>query len=217
MSHKAQEPAREQAVDIAAATNSYNQASLMSLRDYLAQSAEVMERAAAAISQSTMEAAIDCIVAALSADRPLLVCGNGGSAADAMHIAGELVARFLRDRRAFRVICLSESPVVLTAWSNDVTFETVFARQVEAYGGEGAVLLGLSTSGTSRNVVAAFEQARRMRMQTIALTGEGGGTLAPLTYFLLPVPSRRTPLIQQVHLCLYHYICEHVERRLAEI
>jgi D-sedoheptulose 7-phosphate isomerase len=134
-----------------------------------------------------------------------------------MHITGELVARFLRDRRAFRVICLSENPVVLTAWGNDVTFETVFARQVEAYGGEGAVLLGLSTSGTSRNVVAAFEQARRMRMQTIAFTGEGGGALAPLTDFLLAVPSRRTPLIQQVHLCLYHYICEHVERRLAEI
>jgi D-sedoheptulose 7-phosphate isomerase len=189
----------------------------MSLRDYLAQSSEVLERAAAAISQSTMEAAIHCIVAALSADRPLLVCGNGGSAADAMHITGELVARFLRDRRAFRVICLSESPVVLTAWSNDVTFETVFARQVEAYGGEGAVLLGLSTSGTSRNVVAAFERARRMRMQTVALTGEGGGRLAPLSDFLLAVPSRQTPLIQQVHLCLYHYICEHVERRLAEL
>jgi len=189
----------------------------MSLRDYLAQSAEVLERAAAAIGQSAMEAVIDCIVAALSADRPLLVCGNGGSAADAMHITGELVARFLRDRRAFRVICLSESPVVLTAWSNDVTFETVFARQVEAYGGEGAVLLGLSTSGTSRNVVAAFEQARRMRMQTVALTGEGGGALAPLSDFLLPVPSRQTPLIQQAHLCLYHYICEHVERRLAAL
>ena len=112
----------------------------MSLRDYLAQSAEVLERASSAISQSAMEAVIECIVAALSADRPLLVCGNGGSAADAMHITGELVARFLRDRRAFRVICLSENPVVLTAWSNDVTFETVFARQVEAYGGEGAVL-----------------------------------------------------------------------------
>jgi D-sedoheptulose 7-phosphate isomerase len=189
----------------------------MSLRDYLAQSAEVLERAAAAIGQSAMEAVIDCIVAALSADRPLLVCGNGGSAADAMHITGELVARFLRDRRAFRVICLSESPVVLTAWSNDVAFETVFARQVEAYGGEGAVLLGLSTSGTSRNVVAAFEQARRMRMQTVALTGEGGGALAPLSDFLLPVPSRQTPLIQQAHLCLYHYICEHVERRLAAL
>jgi D-sedoheptulose 7-phosphate isomerase len=189
----------------------------MSLRDYLAQSAEVLERASAAISQSAIEAVIDCIVTALSADRALLVCGNGGSAADAMHIAGELVARFLLDRRAFRVICLSENPVLLTAWSNDVAFETVFARQVEAYGGEGAVLLGLSTSGTSRNVVAAFEQARRMRMQTIAFTGEAGGTLAPLSDFLLAVPSRRTPLIQQVHLCLYHYICEHVERRLAKL
>jgi D-sedoheptulose 7-phosphate isomerase len=189
----------------------------MSLRDYLIQSAEVLERASHAIDPSLMEAAIDCIVAALSGGQALLVCGNGGSAADAMHITGELVARFLKDRRAFRAICLSDNPVVLTAWSNDISFETVFARQVEAYGGEGAVLLGLSTSGTSRNVVAAFEQARRMNMRTIALTGEGGGTLAPLSDFLLAAPSRYTPLIQQVHLCLYHYLCEHVERRLAAI
>jgi D-sedoheptulose 7-phosphate isomerase len=187
----------------------------MSLRDYLAESADVLERTAGAISQPAMEAAIDCIVAALSAGYPMLVCGNGGSAADAMHIAGELVARFLRDRRAFRVICLSENPAVLTAWSNDCSFETVFARQVEAYGGEGSVLLGLSTSGTSRNIVAAFKQARRMGMRTVALTGEGGGRLAPMADFLLAVPSRHTPLIQQVHICLYHYLCEHVERRLA--
>jgi len=189
----------------------------MSLRDYLAASAEVLDRAAGAIPQQTVEAAIDCVVAALSAGHALLVCGNGGSAADAMHITGELVARFLRDRRAFRVICLCENPAVLTAWSNDCSFETVFARQVDAYGEAGAVLLGLSTSGTSRNVVAAFEQARRMGMRTIALTGEGGGKLAPLADFLLAVPSRQTPLIQQVHLCLYHYLCEHVERRLAEL
>jgi D-sedoheptulose 7-phosphate isomerase len=189
----------------------------MSLRDYLTQSAEVLERAAHAMDTSVMEAAIDSIVEALSSGQSLLVCGNGGSAADAMHITGELVARFLKDRRAFRAICLSDNPVVLTAWSNDITFETVFARQVEAYGGKGAVILGLSTSGTSRNVVAAFEQARRMGMRTIALTGEGGGTLAPLSDFLLAVPSRHTPLIQQVHLCLYHYLCEHVERRLATI
>jgi D-sedoheptulose 7-phosphate isomerase len=189
----------------------------MSLSDYLTQSAELLTKSANAIDQSGMDAAIDCIVAALSSGQPLLVCGNGGSAADAMHITGELVARFLKDRRAFRVICLSDNPVVLTAWSNDCSYETVFARQVEAYGGEGAVLLGLSTSGTSRNVVAAFQQARRMGMRTIALTGEGGGTLAPLTDFLFAVPSRHTPLIQQVHLCLYHYLCEHVERRLAEL
>jgi D-sedoheptulose 7-phosphate isomerase len=187
----------------------------MSLREYFTKSAEVLERAAVSIEQNVMDAAIGCIVDALAAGQSLLVCGNGGSAADAMHITGELVARFLQDRRAFRVICLSESPVVLTAWSNDRSFETVFARQVEAYGGEGAVLLGLSTSGTSRNVVAAFEQARAMHMRTIALTGEGGGSLAPLADYLFAVPSRNTPLIQQAHLCLYHYLCEHVERRLA--
>src|SRR5580700_5017455 len=162
----------------------------MSLREHLVESAHLMQRAAGAIEQSVMDAAIDCIVEALSDSQPLLVCGNGGSAADAMHITGELVARFLKDRRAFRAICLSDNPVVLTAWSNDTSFETVFARQVEAYGGRGAVLLGLSTSGTSRNVVAAFEQARRMGMRTIALTGEGGGALGPLSDFLFAVPSR---------------------------
>lgn len=187
----------------------------MSFQEYLAESAGLIQRSSAAIGQDAMDHAIDCIVEALSAGQPLLVCGNGGSAADAMHMTGELVARFLKDRRAFRAICLADNPVVLTAWSNDISFETVFARQVEAYGGEGAVLLGLSTSGTSRNVVAAFEQARRMHMRTIALTGEGGGSLAPLADVLLAVPSRQTPLIQQVHLCLYHFLCEHVERRLA--
>jgi len=189
----------------------------MSLRDYLAESADLLRRAADAVGQETMDAAVDCMVAALAAGRPLLVCGNGGSAADAMHIAGELVGRFLEERQAMRVICLSDNPAVLTAWSNDRSFDEVFARQVEAYGGEGAVLLGLSTSGTSRNVVAAFEQARRMHMRTVALTGEGGGSLGPLADFLLAVPSRRTPLIQQVHLCLYHYLCERIERRMMAL
>jgi D-sedoheptulose 7-phosphate isomerase len=189
----------------------------MSLRQHLIESAELLEHAARASEQCVMDAAIDCIVDALSDGHSLLLRGNGGSAADAMHITGELVARFLKDRRAFRAICLSDNPVVLTAWSNDCSYKTVFARQVEAYGGEGAVLLGLSTSGTSRNVAAVFEQARRMGMRTIALTGECGGTLAPLADFLFAVPSRNTPLIQQVHLCLYHYLCEHVERRLATI
>jgi D-sedoheptulose 7-phosphate isomerase len=189
----------------------------MSLHEYLAESAGLLERSAESIGPDVMDRAVDCIVEALAAGQALLVCGNGGSAADAMHITGELVGRFLVERRALRAICLSADPAVLTAWSNDYSFDMVFARQVEAYGGTGAVLLGISTSGTSRNVVAAFEQARRMHMRTIALTGEGGGSLAPLADFLLAVPSRRTPLIQQVHICLYHYICEHVERRLPAV
>jgi D-sedoheptulose 7-phosphate isomerase len=189
----------------------------MTLRDSLAEAAALLIRAADSIDQSVMDAATDCIVGALADGKALLVCGNGGSAADAMHITCELVGRFLEQRRGLRVICLSGNPAVLTAWSNDHTFDSVFARQVEAYGQKGAVLLGLSTSGTSGNMVAAFEQAQEMQMRTIALTGEGGGKLAPLADILLAVPSRHTPLVQQVHLSLYHYLCEHVERRMMAI
>jgi D-sedoheptulose 7-phosphate isomerase len=188
----------------------------MPLRDYLAQSAELLQQAAAAIPQHAVEDSIDAIAGALSAGKPLLVCGNGGSAADAIHITGELVGRFLKDRPAYKVICLGTDPGTITAWSNDHSFESAYARQVEAYGEPGAVLLGISTSGTSKNILAAFEKARAMGMTTIALTGEGGAKLAPLSDHLLAVPSRQTPLIQQVHVCLYHYLCDHVERRMME-
>jgi D-sedoheptulose 7-phosphate isomerase len=185
-----------------------------SLRDYLMESGEVLHAAGEKIAQDVVEAAIDAIVTALAAGKPLLVCGNGGSAADAGHITGELVGRFLQERRALKAICLSSEPAVLTSCGNDHGFETVFARQVEAYGEPGAVLLGISTSGNSANVIAAFEKARQMGMATVALTGEGGGRLAPLADHLLAAPSRSTPLIQQVHLCLYHYLCREIECRM---
>ncbi|MBI1321186.1 MAG: SIS domain-containing protein [Candidatus Hydrogenedens sp.] len=185
----------------------------MSVIAYLDTAAAVIQRTAAAEVAQAVDAAIEAITAALVAGRPLLVCGNGGSAADAQHIAGELVGRFLKERRALPVICLAANPAVLTAWANDYSYETVFSRQVEAYGGSGGVLWGISTSGNSPNVVRAFEAARALGLTTIALTGEGGGRLAPLSDVLIAVPSRRTPEIQQVHLCLYHYICEMVEAR----
>jgi D-sedoheptulose 7-phosphate isomerase len=189
----------------------------MPLRDYLAESSEILKHAAETIGQDAMDHAIAAIVGALSAGKPLLVCGNGGSAADAIHITGELVGRFMEDRRALNVICLATNPGAITAWSNDHSFDTAYSRQVEAYGAKGAVLLGISTSGTSRNIVLAFEKARQMQMVTIAMTGEGGGKLAPLADCLLAAPSRNTPQIQQVHVCLYHYLCEHVERRMMAI
>ena len=162
-----------------------------------------------------MDAAVVATAAALRAGRPLLVCGNGGSAADAQHIVGEMVGRFLKERRALRAICLSSNPAVLTAWANDYSFETVFSRQVEAYAEPGGVLLGLSTSGNSRNVVNALETARSAGMVTIGMTGEGGGAVGPLCDHLFAVPSRSTPAIQQVHLCLYHCYCAAVEAALA--
>ena len=161
------------------------------------------------------EAAVAACVDTLTAGRPMMVAGNGGSASDAMHITGELGGRFLKERRALNCICLSSNPSVLTAWANDYSFDTVFSRQVEAYGGSGGVLLGLSTSGNSKNLVRAFEIARSMGLTTIGLTGEGGGALKAGADILLEVPSRETPLIQQVHICLYHYLCRKIEARLS--
>ncbi|MBD0271470.1 MAG: SIS domain-containing protein [Acetobacteraceae bacterium] len=163
-----------------------------------------------------MDRAVAATARALAAGRPLLACGNGGSAADAQHIVAELVGRFLRERRALRAICLSGDPAVLTAWSNDHGFDTVFARQVEAHGEPGGVLLALSTSGNSPNVVRALEAARARGMATIGLTGEGGGRMAPLCDHLFAVPSKSTPAIQQVHLCLYHCFCAGVEAAIAD-
>ena len=160
--------------------------------------------------------AVEIISTALRANEPLMVCGNGGSASDAMHIAGELVGRFLKERRALNVISLASNPAILTAWSNDYSYETVFSRQVEAYGRAGGVCLGISTSGNSRNVVAALDAARRLNMATIALTGEGGGLMAPLCDVLLDVPSRETPRIQELHVVIYHYLCEQIEAAIAD-
>ncbi|HYH21337.1 MAG TPA: SIS domain-containing protein [Azospirillum sp.] len=185
------------------------------LSRYLDESIAVLQRTQEALDATIVETAVARIADALGSGKPLLVCGNGGSASDAQHITGELVGRFLKERRGLNAICLSSNPAVLTAWANDYSYETVFARQVEAYGQAGGVLLGLSTSGNSPNVVAAFTAARAQGMTTVAMTGEGGGRLRALSDLLIDVPSRHTPLIQQAHICLYHYICEHVENRLA--
>jgi D-sedoheptulose 7-phosphate isomerase len=163
--------------------------------------------------QGKLDRATHICFEALSNNRPVLVCGNGGSAADAQHIAGELVGRFLKERRALNVRALTADTSILTAWANDYSYETVFARQVEAYGSPGGVLLALTTSGNSKNVLVAAEQARKQSMQVIALTGEGGGKLTAHCDVLLDVPSRSTPRIQEMHLMLYHYLCESIETR----
>jgi D-sedoheptulose 7-phosphate isomerase len=189
----------------------------MKLSDYLADSAAVMAATAVVPGLGkAMANAVDWTAAALSARLPVLVCGNGGSAADAQHIAGELVGRFLKERRGLNVIALAANPAVLTAWANDYDYESVFGRQVEAHGRPGGVLIALSTSGNSANVVQAAEAARREQMKVVALTGETGGKLASLAHALLAVPSRHTPRVQEAHIALYHYLCEHVEARVIE-
>lgn len=188
---------------------------MAALGEYLDTSIEGLKALRAHDLDAAVDRAVDVIVTALAAGKPMLVCGNGGSAADAQHIAGELVGRFLKERRGYNVIALGTDTAVMTAWSNDYSFESLFAREVEAHGSKGAVLLAISTSGNSKNVLAAAETARHTGMTVIALTGQGGGKLAPMADILLDVPSRFTPVIQQGHLCLYHYLCGAIEERLS--
>lgn len=187
-------------------------------QDYLKSSVKVLEDTLndQQLAKS-LEEAIKVTLNCLSHRRAFLVCGNGGSASDAQHITGELVGRYLKEREALNVICLSDNAAVLTALGNDYGYETVFSRQVEAYGSDKGVILGLSTSGNSLNVVNAFIQAKKMNITTIAMTGQGGGKLAAHTDILIAAPSKMTPLIQQVHIALYHYFCQEIEKRIVDL
>jgi D-sedoheptulose 7-phosphate isomerase len=186
----------------------------MTFDDYLAQGLRLIEETRAAGLGEPLAAAIDRITAALAARQGLLLCGNGGSAADAMHIAGELVGRFRRERTALKAIALGTDTAVTTAWSNDCAFEDAFARQVEALGEAGGVVWGISTSGNSENVVRALVKGRAMGMTGIALTGANAGRVGAAADIVIAVPSDDTPRIQEMHTFVYHYICEQVEERL---
>jgi D-sedoheptulose 7-phosphate isomerase len=159
--------------------------------------------------------AVSAIVASLREEGTLLLFGNGGSAADAQHVAAELVGRFERDRPALAAIALTTDTSVLTSISNDDRFERVFARQIEALGRKGDVAFGISTSGTSANVVAALTVARARGLRTVALTGRDGGACGRAAEIHVNVPSDSTPRVQEVHRTLLHAMCDMVESALA--
>jgi D-sedoheptulose 7-phosphate isomerase len=177
----------------------------------LAASARLHEQAQSSSLTATVAAA-EAMVAALRAGGKILVCGNGGSAADAQHFAAELVGRFERDRPALASIALTTDTSILTAIANDSAYAKVFARQVEAIGREGDVLVGISTSGGSGNVLEALAVARLRGMTTIALTGRDGGVVGASADIHINVPSDSTARAQEVHRTLLHAICELVER-----
>ncbi|MDQ3667360.1 MAG: D-sedoheptulose 7-phosphate isomerase [Acidobacteriota bacterium] len=151
---------------------------------------------------------------ALNEGHKVLLCGNGGSAADAQHIAAELVGRYELPRRAWPSIALTTDTSALTALSNDFGYEEVFARQVQALASEGDILIAFSTSGASANVIKAAEAARKLSCRTIALTGDTGEPLASLCDIAVSVPSRRTSRIQEAHITIGHLWCEMVDAQL---
>jgi D-inositol-3-phosphate glycosyltransferase len=161
--------------------------------------------------------AADTVADALVKGNKLLAAGNGGSAAAAQHLVGELLGRYRApDRAALPAVSLTADPVFLTAWANDIGFVSVFSRQIEAYAREGDVLIGFSTSGASRNLAEAFNKAREMGMRTIAVLGSGGGEVMALADIPIVVPSEDTQRIQEVHELILHVLCELVETQLLE-
>jgi D-sedoheptulose 7-phosphate isomerase len=156
----------------------------------------------------------DAIIAALRAGKKLLIIGNGGSAADAQHIAAEVIGRYKKDRPGYAAIALTTDTSALTAITNDYGFEQVFARQVEGLGQRGDVLLALSTSGRSPNILAALRRARELGLVTTGFTGTKGEAMGASCDHLLIAPSDDTPVIQQIHLAVAHGICDEIERAM---
>lgn len=159
--------------------------------------------------------AVQMMLAVFRSGGKILFCGNGGSAADSQHIAAEFIGRFQKERRSLPAIALTTDSSILTALGNDYGYDVVFARQVEGLGRPGDLLVGISTSGNSRNVIEAVKKAQTMGIKTISLTGGTGGELAQLTDINLNVPSKVTARIQESHLCMEHVICDLVEEVLS--
>jgi D-sedoheptulose 7-phosphate isomerase len=182
---------------------------------HLKQSLAALERANSDASMLTAARAIAAaIVAALRAGNKVLIVGNGGSAGDAQHIAAEIVGRYKQERSGYAAIALTTDSSALTAIANDYGFEQIFARQVEGLGVRGDVLLALSTSGRSANILAALKKARERGLVTVGFTGSKGAAMGTHCDHLLIAPSDDTPVVQQIHLAVGHGICDAIEQSM---
>ena len=162
---------------------------------------------------ATIQKVVDVITDAFKKAKRVYFCGNGGSAADAQHLAAEFSGRFYTDRHALPAEALHCNTSYLTAVANDYGYNEVYSRMIDGIGQEGEILIGLSTSGNSENIIKAFEAARQKQMITIAFTGETGGKIKNISHHLINVPSNDTPRIQESHIMIGHIICQLVEEK----
>ncbi|NQT72562.1 MAG: D-sedoheptulose 7-phosphate isomerase [Chloroflexi bacterium] len=183
--------------------------------DRLEENAQLMTTIARSGTED-IEAIIKAIVFAIRACGKVVLCGNGGSAADAQHIAAELIGRFKLERQAFPAIALTTNSSILTAIGNDYGYDRVFARQVEAIVDEKDIVIGITTSGNSPNVLEALKTAKTKGAKTIAFTGDNASGIAGVADFILNVPSNSTPRIQEAHITIGHIVCELVEQELSK-
>ena len=163
---------------------------------------------------NTIETVVNIVTAAFQSGHKVLFCGNGGSAADAQHLAAEFSGRFYKDRKALPSEALHCNSSYLTAVANDYSYDVIYSRLVEGICTEGDVLIGLSTSGNSKNILNAFTAAKELKVTTIGFTGDAGGKMREASDFLINVPSNDTPRIQESHIMIGHIICELVEEKI---
>ncbi len=172
---------------------------------------EALQRLKASDLPQKLEKCALCVGKALSGGHKVLFCGNGGSAADSQHLAAEFVGRFQKERKGLPAIALTVDTSILTSVANDYGYEAVFARQVQALGERGDVLVGISTSGNSKNVLLAIEEAKAKGITCIGMTAEGGGKMAEICDICLAVPVRVTARAQEMHILMGHILCELVD------
>jgi D-sedoheptulose 7-phosphate isomerase len=188
------------------------------IKKHFFDSIETKQKAAETMPEDIVRA-INLMYQALTSDKKILACGNGGSAADAQHFAAELVGRFERERRELAAIALSTDSSILTAIANDYSYDVIFSKQVRALGQAGDVLLGISTSGNSANIIAAIDAAHLKGMSVIAFTGKDGGKIKNIlknSDVHLCVPADRTARIQETHLLLLHCLCDGVDHLMFD-
>jgi D-sedoheptulose 7-phosphate isomerase len=183
-------------------------------KEEIKEQAKVTAEALGKIDYAAVESVGHLIAESIKKGGKLLVAGNGGSAADSQHFAAELVCKFLKDRKGIPAIALTTNSSVVTAWSNDVGFDTVFARQIEALGKKGDVFVGITTSGNSPNIIEAFRKCKGLGITAILLEGAKPGKAEPYADIIIRGPSTATPRIQECHIFIIHTICQLVEDAL---
>lgn len=187
----------------------------MRITDIFRESIEIKEKLMNDITFiNRIEIVVEIIVSAFRNGNKVLFCGNGGSAADAQHLAAEFSGRFYYDRPPLKSEALHTNASYMTAVANDYSYDVVYSRLVKAIGEKGDVIVGISTSGNSKNIILALEQAKENGMTTISFTGDGGGLMKEKSDYLLAIPSKDTPRIQECHIMIGHIICELVESKL---
>lgn len=174
-----------------------------------------VKQAALLVNMASVEHTAQAIITAFKSGHRVFFCGNGGSAADSQHIAAEFIGRFQKERKALPAIALTTDSSILTSLANDYSYDIIFSRQIEALGSAGDVLVGISTSGKSLNIIKAFEKAKEMGLVTVALTGNGGGMMAAIADVSIVIPSKVTARIQEAHITFFHAICEVVENEFV--